>query len=235
MKNTAIRSINPQSAPTRSAVCILVFALLSCGSGGPETTSEAQQTGVSQSTVPDNPCDILNDDLLHRYFETGDAEISRSQSGPAQNPICSVSWPKPDADARTEAYQKQIMQYMIESSQNKDVSLPRLKATNEIHLTLNATRFDNAAAAEGSFDSAMRILSEGMTVEVQGQAVETPRYTTTEVSGVGTKAMWVSGLNQLSVLSGSRIFHVGVSVFDDATMNLEKAKTVALEVAKVVR
>ncbi len=80
----------------------------------------------------------------------------------------------------------------------------------------------------------MRILSEGMTVTVDGEEHETPTYDSEPVSGVGVKAAWVPKLHQLSVVTPDRIFHVGVRIDGGPEAELAKAKELARDLAAEV-
>lgn len=193
--------------------------------------------GHEEAFIADEPCALLSDDLLEAHFSIGNVEITRSPSKYSPHPLCIVTWPKPDAEAIEAENEANMMAYMTAKMQgnDKEASKLRKRTTNEVSLTINKDKYDSAEKASAGFDNAMRILREGMTITVRGKETKSPTYETDPVDGVGEKAMWVSGLNQLSVLSGRRIFHLGVIIDEDRSNHLEKAKAIAMDLCKLIR
>ncbi len=176
-----------------------------------------------------DPCALLSNELLQRHFTIGNAEVTRSPSKYSPHPLCIATWPKPDAEAIEAENEANMMAYMTAKMQGNDEEASKLRkrSTNEVSLTINKDTYETAEKASAGFDNAMRILREGMTVTVRGKETKSPTYETTPVEGVGEKAMWVSRMNQLSVLSGKKIFHLGVLVGNDPQANLAHAREVA--------
>lgn len=219
---------------------ILVAAALACGGSDDRTPpadvereiadAVADATGAAPST-DSTPCEILDDELLRAALDVpADAEISRSPSRHAPHPLCTVTWPKPNAAEIDEQRAARMMEAMQARLRGEEVEMPSFRTQDEVSLTLYEPPFDDPAAARAAFESAMRSLAGGITgshedVEVTFQADLVP------VEGVGDEAMWAAKLRQLSVVDGTRIFHVGVNTGAEPDAELETAKEVARRVA----
>lgn len=226
---------------------ILITTTLACGgaddsaSAGAATAEDVEREiaeAVEERTgrrfepsTDTTPCEILDDELLRSAFDfAADVEITRSPSRHSPHPLCTASWPKPNA-AELEAEQgARMMEYMQKKMAGEDVEMPSFRTTNEVSLSLYEPAFDDARAARSGFDSAMRTMSDGLTVTVR-DVETTVQYDLTEVAGVGDAAMWAPKLRQLSVLDGRRIFHLGVNAGAERDADLETAKQIARQVA----
>ncbi len=228
---------------------VLAATILACGEQSDATTAQAvtvpediekevldaveKQTGAKPSTDT-TPCEVLNDRLVRASFDIApDVQLSRKPSKYSPHPLCTVSWPKPNA-AEIEANTASAMSdYMQRKMKGEDVKMPSFRTENEVSLTLYQPEFDSPQKAVASFDTAMKRLSDGVTashkdVEMTFQADVTP------VDGIGRKAMWAARLRQLSVVEGNRIFHITVNTGADLNEDLEKAKSVARDVARAL-
>lgn len=186
-------------------------------------------TGMKASQ-DDTPCKILDDELIRAHFTVPEgAEITRNPSKFSPYPLCMVSWPKPNA-AEIQAQIGQAMQdYMKKKMAGEDVKMPVFRTTDEVSLTLYEPPFDSPEAARRGLESAMDMLSKGITgshkdVEVTIQADATP------VEGVGDEAMWVARMHQLSLTSGVRLLHISVRTADDPEVDKPLAVAVARDV-----
>jgi hypothetical protein len=197
------------------------------------TEEVARQTGASPSTDT-SPCEILDDELIGRHFDIAGVEIERSPSRYSRHPLCTASWPKPNAAEIEERRAEQMADYTTRKMRGEDVEMPSFRTTNEVSLTISEDAFESQEQARAAFDSAMRVMSEGMSVGTEAGSVETPRYELEPVEGVGEKAMWAPELRQLSVVTTDRIFHVGVQTDGDLDEELLKAKEIAREIAEVL-
>jgi hypothetical protein len=215
---------------------IVAAALTACGQSESRTADEsvaddiARQTGPTASADID-PCTILDDALIHRHFALGDAEITRTASTYSPHPLCTVSWPKPNATEIEARLADQMVDFMTRRMRGEDVEMPSLRTSDEVSLTIGTGVFANRRQALDAFDGAMRVMTEGMTVETSAGPIDSPRYDVEPVAGVGEKAMWAPGLHQLSVVTTERIFHVGVRIDGGLAEELEKAKALAREIA----
>jgi hypothetical protein len=229
---------------------ILIATTLACG-GADDSASSAAATaeGVEREiaeaveertgrrfepSTDTTPCQILDDALLRPAFDlAADVEITRSPSRHSPHPLCTVSWPKPNA-AELEAEQgARMMEYMQKKMAGEDVEMPSFRTTNEVSLTLYEPAFDDGRAARSGFDSAMKRLSDGVTgshedVEITFQADLVP------VAGVGDDARWAAKMRQLSVVDDRRIFHLTVNTGAEHDAELDTAKGLARQVAEAL-
>ena len=169
--------------------------------------------------------------MLARHFEVGDAEVKRTPSKYSPHPLCSASWPKPNAaelEAKAEDLRIENMKKRMRGEEVEPVESPN----NKVSLTLSKNSFDSRSGAVSAFDSALRVLSEGMTIETDRGTTKTPTYEYESVDGIGEKAAWVPRLNQLSVATSSRLFHVSVDVSGGSDVDLAKAKELASDLAE---
>lgn len=220
---------------------ILAAASFACG-GGDESTAAAdlersierdvaEATGTTASTSTE-PCEILDEGLVRASFEIGPAvEIVRTPSKYSPVPLCTARWAKPDAEGIEQKRAELMSDYMTRKMKGEDVDMPSVRTENEVSLTLREKPADSPEQAMAMFDSAMKMLSEGITRSHEGTEV-TFQADLTPVDGVGRKAMWAPRLRQLSVVDGSRIFHVVVNTGAEPEAELEKAKAVASKVAQ---
>lgn len=219
---------------TTCATLLTLSSLVGCGNGDSSTDRKSTASAASTTVSEDpDPCTILSDALLSKHFNADPAEINRSPSKYSPHPLCIATWPKENAEELQKQYDAQYTEYLRKKILGEDVTRPE-KPTNEVDLTVNKNRFDDNARAASAFASAMGILQDGKTFEVQGkEQVFEPRETEL-VTGVGDKAYWVPSMNQLSVLSGRSIFHVAVILGKDAETNLTKARELATSLTEVL-
>lgn len=223
---------------------LLVFAttlFLACGGAGTadENGSQAatdvedqitemveEQTGMSPSKDT-TPCEILDDALLRKHFEVGEAEINRSPGKYSPHPLCTASWEKPNAAELEAQRQDQMSDYLMKKMQGEDVDMPSFRTTDEVSLTINSSAFDSADEARQAFESAMGRLEEGITVSAGEDMDVTVQADMEPVDGIGLDARWVPKYHQLSVVTPDHIFHVGVRVDGGLEAEREKAEAVA--------
>lgn len=227
----------------------LAVGFLACGEKSEATTADEiptteeieqtiaqaveEQTGAKPSTDT-TPCEVLDERVIRASFDIGsDVQLTRKPSKYSPHPLCTVSWPKPNAAELEKNQASAISDYMQRKMKGEDVKMPSFRTSNEVSLTLYEPQFDSPQEAVASFDLAMKRLSEGMTashqdIEMTFQADVTP------VEGVGSKAMWAPKLRQLSVVDRNRIFHVGVNTGAELNEELEKAKAIARDIAQAL-
>jgi hypothetical protein len=191
-------------------------------------TGQSRARGSSDNT----PCEILDDALIRASFDVPEGvEISRQLSSYSSHPMCTVSWPKPNADEIESTTAAAMMDYIQKQARGEKAAMPSFRTTDEVTLTLTHPPFKDADAAVSGFDSAMKILTEGMTITTEGVSA-TVQADGTPVAGVGQKAMWVPKYRQLSVVDGNRMFHLGVNTGSELDEELETAKEIAKKVAR---
>ena len=224
----------------RTRTALIFIALLTGCTGGETATSEPAKTAeaaaapkAAAQTAAVDPCAILNETLLRSHF--GEVTATFKPGRPtAPHPLCTASWPKPDAAKLEEERATQMSAYVAAKVRGEDVKMPSFATDNEVSLTLRKKSFKDQETAESAFDSAMRVLEHGIPATKDRPAIT--RFTTPvePAAGVGRKAAWAPRMNQLSVLSGTQIFHVAVKV-GDKEENLAKARAIALEIAAQIQ
>jgi len=226
----------------RATAGIGLIGLMLAACGGekpPATTSDLEQavvdevvkqTGRAPSTDT-TPCEILDDEFVRAHFaiDTG-VEITRSPSKYSPHPLCTVSWPKPNATEIQKESAAAMSEYMVKKARGENVEMPSFRTTDEVTLTIYEPVHDTPENAMTTFDAAMKLLSEGITrshedVEVTFQSDLTP------VDGIGDKAMWAEKMRQISVVDGLQIYHVTVNTGAEPGTELEKAKAIAKDIA----
>ncbi len=177
-----------------------------------------------------DPCELLNDQLIQDFFEVSAASLNR-KSSESSNPSCTVNWAKPNMDELEKQHQEAMSQYMQDKMAGKDVKYPTYPSNNQISLTIYGSEFKDKLSAKNSFNTAMQRLQKGTTTEINGKMETMFQYETVPVDGVADDAHWVDGLSQLSVLSGIRIFHLKIKVYDNAEENQKSAEAIARKLA----
>lgn len=193
------------------------------------SVKEAAADAVDAAAV----CDLLSEDMLRSHFElAADTEVERRPSEYSPHPLCIATWNKPDAEQMEQAYQAAMNDYIMARARGEKVKMPLLVTTNEVSLTLYEPLADSPEQAAANFDSAMQVLSKGVTAKAGGVEA-TFQADVSPINGLGDKAMWAAKMNQISVLDGRRIFHVAVKV-GDKEENKTRATTLAVNLTQLL-
>ncbi|HUO84350.1 MAG TPA: hypothetical protein VM534_04470 [Thermoanaerobaculia bacterium] len=198
-------------------------------------------------------CDLLTPTLLASHYSIDAAELQ--PGGSQRENFCAYRWNKPDHAAILEENRKALINQVnerMEAMRRGETyqAPPARRAENEVTLSLppSASTADQAAR---QFETIQKRLSGGMTVAIDEETRDEARRTAEEatggrrsatgdlpesvtfqadtvpVKGVGDRAFWAPSLHQLTVLSGTNVFHLGVQVADDPSANLEEARSLA--------
>jgi len=178
-----------------------------------------------------DPCELLNDQLIQEFFEVNVSELNRNTSG-SSNLTCTVDWVKPNIKDLEKEHQAAMSKYMQDKIAGKDVEFPTYPSNNQVTLTIYKAAFKDKTSAQQSFNTAMQKLQTGTVAEINGKTETMFQYETIPVENVADDAHWVNGLSQLSVLSGTRIFHLRVKVYDNAEKNRSSAEAIAIKLAE---
>ena len=214
---------------------VLCILLASCGGGSDDSAGADSKGKPAADENRFDPCERLTEDVIRSHFEVGDAEISSRSSSHRRYATCIVNWPRPDHEALQEAYQKKIMEFGQAKARGETAEMPEAPRTYcELTCTVPVKRFDSPAQAQSALDSALDIMKNGLktrpkTEEQRAKVVIEP------VDGIGDKAAWNVGNNQISVANGRRMFHLTVNVYDDPAANRAKAMKLAALFLKDVR
>lgn len=229
---------------------LLITAATACGGSDETATSdlstpegierriaeavEAETGRPFEASNDTTPCEILDDALVRAAFGlAADVEITRSLSRYTPHPLCTASWPKPNAAELEAAQGAQMMEYMQKRMAGEDVAMPSFRTSDEVSLTLYEPAFDNPRAARSEFAAAMKRASDGVTTSHQDVEM-TFQVDLTPVAGVGDEAMWAAKMRQLSVVDGKRIFHLTVNTGAEHAAELDTAKKIARQVAEAL-
>lgn len=215
---------------------VLVVGVLT-GCGGSDAAKSADEivdevveaAGVEVADAT-QPCALLDDAFMERHFGVAADAITRRPSEYSPHPLCTVSWRKANADEIEAKTGEAMMEYMKKKAAGEDVEMPDFKTEDEVSLTINKDRYDDAAATVAALEAAMKVLSDGITREARGVEV-TFQADVEPVEGVGNGAMWAAKLRQLSVAGDHHVFHVVVGLDGDESKVLAKAKEVASDLA----
>jgi hypothetical protein len=203
-----------------TAVLSSFLILSACGDSG---------GGGGATVTSRDPCEVLSDALLARHFTIPEgAEISREPSKYSPHPLCTVNIPKPNAEELQKQYDEAIGKWMQEKMQGKDVKRPSISPNHNITLTLLKPA-ESPAQAMAQFDSAMRMLQEGVTGGTEETQV-TFQADVEPVDGIGDKAMWAQKLYQLSIVQGPQILHITVNSGEGREQDIAKAKAIAADI-----
>jgi hypothetical protein len=197
-----------------------------------EAKREADDKSASSST---GPCELLTEDMVRAAFSIpAETDVEHR---PNQANYCGYTWKKANAAELKKEKQKLIQEQikrMTAAKNAKERKAAMAAATAQpkehaaAHISLPRKKFKSNADAKSAYASAVVGLKKGFTTATGTDG----EFETQEVSGVGDAAHWSTKMKQLTVLLGSRLFHVGVDLEPDANQNLEHAKKLAIEIAK---
>jgi hypothetical protein len=225
-----------------STIAALSLSFIGCGEArdrqqgsGVEqtiTSAVAEQTGA----VPANdiaPCELLDEALLNAHFEIAQGTaITREPSRHSPFPLCTATWPKPNAAEIEQQGAKRMQEWVMQRGDRGP--MPIIRTENSVSLTIYQPAFRSRDQAIAEFDNAMAGLEKGIRASHEGTEVEF-QADLTPVSGVGDKAMWAPSMRQLSVVSNTRIFHVGVNTGAERDQELATARALATQLAGRIR
>ncbi|MFW6049762.1 MAG: hypothetical protein ACODAU_01235 [Myxococcota bacterium] len=207
-----------------------------------DETDLATEAAETEGDPPD-PCKVLSETLVRETLDVPEEAKLDQRRFDIRHPMCSYGWEKPDADelrAEVEEKQQERKREMMKRMQEGkgiqgllDMATDMPSLESKVSLTLAAFDPKDEASAEKRFEGIVRTMNRGVKqkVEAAGSEQEVELKTTTEpVDGVGDQAAWGERLSQLSVRSGTRIFHVSAEVGATPEENLEAAKKLAAAV-----
>jgi hypothetical protein len=212
-----------------TAIAVLGLNLLGCGEGRDrQQGSDAEQTGaVTSNEIA--PCELLDDALLNAHFDIAPGtSITREPSRHSPFPLCTATWPKPNAAQIEQEGAKRMQEWVMQRGDRGP--MPIIRTENSVSLTIYQPAFGSRDQAIGEFDNAMAGLERGIRASHEGTEVEF-QADLTPVSGVGDKAMWAPSMRQLSVVNGRRIFHLGVNTGAERDEELATARALATTLA----
>lgn len=231
---------------------LAAFQLTACkhhsaNSGSAAAAVSAANSAVAQAVKRAHPdaCAVLTASLVRATLGLAPSVQLQKNDDHGMFPMCTYSWPNPDAAKQMAAYRKheraQMQKMIAHMRQHKGAQdLVNLVGRpppnrNRVTLTLANDRFSSGKAARKSFETSQRQVNQGITgtIDAGGTSQKvTFRMKNRPVSGVGDEARWSPRMAQLSVLDGTRIFHVIAETHSKRAADLADAKKLAAAVMK---
>jgi hypothetical protein len=196
-----------------SSVLVVLSSLVLLVACQTETASAEPSEATPSTGAEIDPCGVLTEaDIRSRYSPPTDLEVLRDET--MRFPRCRYRWDHPDK-SENEAHNLGIrMKHM----QDPDAHPLRIERYS-VSITW-AHPVDSAEEARQAYDAAVETMDSGGHVGEGGGPVE----------GVGDAAFWSARMNQLSVLSGTRIFHVSARLAESGDEN----RAQILEVGRLI-
>lgn len=236
---------------------MMAAALLACGCEedpeAPAGAAEAVQEQVAEANeaiaeatrdlpedMGERACFFLTEELVRGALDLGTSVALTQDVGRAS---CTIRWEKemtPEERRAFEEAQRRAFRELMQKAQGmvgqaiRDaMQMPTAEA--QVAMNFSTRDFESAEAAARGFESAMRMLEEGISgmvgdtgEEVTFQASQDP------VEGVGDQAAWSSRLKQLSVQAGEHLFFVTAELETEADANLPHAKALASAIVEAL-
>jgi hypothetical protein len=221
--------------------------LCACDDDEPATTATAEvgeqleqveEASGEQAEGEADPCALLTEAVVRRVFEVPAETKMTQRTMERPRRMCTYVWEKPNAEEiRAEiqkAQQERIRKMMKQVRRGKRVeglmgAIGMPSTTSRVNLNFGGP-FASAQEARAGYDSALRVLREGITRKVQTKQVQeevTFQADHANVDGVGDAAAWSPRMNQLAVLDDSTVLFLSVEVGVEPDDNRDAAKRLA--------
>ncbi len=186
-----------------------------------------------------NPCERLSAGVISAGLGITVAAV-KTQQGSFAKEVCTATWDKPNAAALQARQQQDMLRMMKErmAAQREGREIPPIKVIrtdNEVTLTYGRQVYKSKAEAGAALQSAMAVLTKGITRTVDVKVGDNKRSETATfqadsvpVDGLGDQAYWTQKLGQLAVLDGKGFFFLSVRLDDDDNREADKASAIKL-------
>lgn len=221
---------------TWTAIALILGVATGCGSESEADVAEAveapdraglQAVAVEVSAAADGgergeiACEVLRSGALVDVFGVmAEAASYTPGSNFIPHGLCTARWDRPnraELDAARLAYEAARAMATVRRESFDDAPPP--PSQYEVSLTIIAQEYDSPAAAVASLEGAVAQLGQGVEVEVPGGNVLAQVDFEPWVEGIGDRAAWARGLEELSVAHDGVRYAVLVRGFDDAARN----------------
>jgi hypothetical protein len=195
--------------------------------GAPSSTPE--QTAASA----DHPCDILTLAEATTMFGVPEESVTAERGEVPGNSFCSYKWKKEGWEAMEERNRAAMMK-AVRSGGDLIEALTSERSEGELFITFHGENFGSTAEAVQAFDAMVERLTRGISSTVgDDTAVFQASFDASE--GIGAKAAWSDKLRQLSVASGTHLYHVKLHADTDPRVDRAGAEAVARKIAASLR
>lgn len=210
---------------TRLLLIPLVPLVAACGA---DAGGSGASAGIAGGAT--HPCDAFTVADVASQFSVAEGLIVAERGEPVANVTCSYEWARPDSAAIAERNREIVLAALAPGGGGLDALKTQEPTQTELLITFNDTDFGNAAEAVQGLDTMVERLEKGITASA-GEATATFSSSFDPSTGVGDKAVWSSGLRQLSVASGARLFHVRLHANNDPAIDRPVAEEVGRKIA----
>jgi hypothetical protein len=223
----------------RTVVVSILVAVAATSGAARSQVSEGQQRAIERilagggEAKGEAACDVLRSGPLLEVFGA-EAEAATYQAGSKYIPhfLCSTYWDKPNREVLDAAAAQYEMNKALAKVKREAFDQPKPPPSQyRVSLTIVDEKFASPEAAVASLESTVSMLSEGLSVEVDGKEHIVQTEFAGWVDGVGDRAIWTPKASELLVAHAGVRFAVAVSGFDEAAENKAKAIELAQRVA----
>lgn len=214
-----------RSVPARLLLFSLAGAAAACG-GAADAPRASDADGPARVAAA-HPCDAFTlQDIAGMFDAPADAVTTRRDAVPG-NLTCVYTWDRADREAVEERNRVAMMRAFRSGSGGA----PRFESTeNEVFITFHGAEYESTADAVQGFEQMVERLEGGISSSAGGATFEV-QATFERVDGIGARAAWSSELRQLSVVGGTRLYHVRLWTDESGGADRDRAEAVARRIA----
>jgi hypothetical protein len=212
----------------RTPTALLLIPLLgltaACSTDDGEAERAPSSTPEQIVSSAAHPCDILTLAEVTSTFGVPEEGVTTERGEVPGNSFCSYKWKKVDGEAIEERNRAAMMKG-LQSGGNFMDALTSERSEGELFITFHGQTFGSTAEAVQAFDAMVDRLTSGISATVgDDTAVFQASFDPSE--GIGAKAAWSDKLRQLSVVSGTHLYHV--KLHNDADPRVDRAGAEAM-------
>jgi hypothetical protein len=204
----------------------LLLGVAACGAPDGQAP-RAQESAAERAPARDtHPCDVFSRDDVAATFSVAGDDISASRDAVPGNLACSYEWARADVEAIHERNRQAAMQSLRSGG-----GVPRFESdTNSLLITFHGVDFPSTDEALRGFDQMVQRLSEGVSSGAGSERFEFQAGFEPS-DGIGERAAWSEKLRQVSVVSGTRLFHVSLNTGGERSADRARAEEIARRIA----
>jgi hypothetical protein len=217
----------------RTDTALLLIPLLgltaACSSDDGEAERAPSSTSEQIVSSAAHPCDILTLAEVTSMFGVPGEGVTAERGEVPGNFFCSYKWKKDGWEAMEERNRAAMMK-ALQSGGSLIEALSSERSEGELFITFHGETFRSTAEAVQAFDAMVDRLTSGISATVgDDTAVFQASFDPSE--GIGAIAAWSDKLRQLSVVSGTHLYHVKVHIDTDPRVDRAGAEAMARTIA----